>query len=169
MSKREFGKAIGDFQEVVRLDPKSAKARCNCATVRVVMGVYDKALADYNEALRLDPKNPHTYQGRASVWKAKRDYQKAVADLDEAILLSNSRDPWGFYGRGMVWSDKKEYDKAIADYSAALKLNPLEGYVYKRREHGVFPEKGLRKRPSRFRSSEKVGILSGDSILQLPY
>ena len=62
--KGEHDKAIADFPEAVRLDPKHAKAYCNRGGVYYVKGEHDKAIADFTEATRLDPKSAKAYYGR---------------------------------------------------------------------------------------------------------
>ena len=56
-AKKEYDKAIADYTEAIRLDPKNARAYTN----RGGLGrqeEYDKAIADFTEAIRLDPKMP---------------------------------------------------------------------------------------------------------------
>src|SRR5439155_983716 len=80
-------KAIVDYDEVIRLDPKDVYAYIyrGCAYER--KGDYDKAIADYDEAIRLDPKGAKAYEIRGAAYHDKGDYDKAIADYDEAIRL----------------------------------------------------------------------------------
>ena len=52
----EYDKAIADYTEAIRLNPKDAEERCNRGSVRYAKGEYDKAIADCTEAIRLDPR-----------------------------------------------------------------------------------------------------------------
>ncbi len=83
----EYDKAIADYDEVIRLDPKDVFAYIyrGCAYER--KGDYDKAIADYDEAIRLDPKGAKAYEIRGAAYHDKGDYDKAIADYDEAIRL----------------------------------------------------------------------------------
>src|SRR5438552_956098 len=62
----EYDKAIADYDEVIRLDPKDVFAYIyrGCAYER--QGDYDKAIADYDEAIRLDPKGAKAYEIRGA-------------------------------------------------------------------------------------------------------
>ena len=55
--KREYDKAIADYDEAIKLDPKNALAYSNRGDAWRMKGEYDKAIADYGEAIKLDPKN----------------------------------------------------------------------------------------------------------------
>ena len=54
--KGEFDKAIADFTESIRLDPRHAEVYRGRAYAYPKNGEFDKAIADYNEAIRLNPK-----------------------------------------------------------------------------------------------------------------
>ena len=61
VEKGELDKAIADFDEAIRLDPRSARAYANRGVVWRKKSELDKALADFNEAIRLDPRTPSVY------------------------------------------------------------------------------------------------------------
>ena len=53
--KKDYDKAIDDFTDAIRIDPKYATAYYNRGLVWKAKGDNDKAMADYDEAIRLDP------------------------------------------------------------------------------------------------------------------
>ncbi|MDR2589273.1 MAG: tetratricopeptide repeat protein [Spirochaetales bacterium] len=53
--KRDYDKAIADYGEAVRLEPRNAAAFCNRGTVFHAKGDYGRAAADLTEALKIDP------------------------------------------------------------------------------------------------------------------
>jgi Tfp pilus assembly protein PilF len=55
MSKGDHDRAIADFSEAIRLDPKHVNARLSRATSYRAKGDLARSLADYQEATRLDP------------------------------------------------------------------------------------------------------------------
>ena len=55
-SKGDNDRAIADYSEVIRLDPKFAPAYKNRGIAYLAKGDNDHATADYNDAIRLDPK-----------------------------------------------------------------------------------------------------------------
>ena len=52
---RATDKAIADYTEAIRLNPKDAAAHCDRGRAYADKGDLDKANADYTEAIRLDP------------------------------------------------------------------------------------------------------------------
>ena len=62
--KEEYDKAIADFTEVIRLDPKAAHAYTGRGGAWSERAEYDKAIADFTEAIRLDPKDADAYTDR---------------------------------------------------------------------------------------------------------
>jgi tetratricopeptide (TPR) repeat protein len=118
----ELDIAIADFNEAIRLNPKSAMAFNGRAIVWDAKRDYDKTIADYTEALRIDPKNAGLFYNRGIAWRKKNDYDKAIADYSEALRL-DPKFALALNNRGIAWAAKKEYDKAIADYNEAIRLD----------------------------------------------
>ena len=86
-AKGDYDRAIADFNEAIRLDPKSARAYGNRGNDYLAKGDYDHAIADYNEVIRLDPKSARAYNNRGGAYSAKGDRDRAIADHSEAIRL----------------------------------------------------------------------------------
>ena len=57
----DHDKAIADFSEAIRLDPKRADAYYGRGTAYGHKGEYDKAIADYSDAIRLAPPKADAY------------------------------------------------------------------------------------------------------------
>ena len=53
--KGQIDAAIADFDEAVRLDPRSAGALSNRGNAYIAKGQFDRSIIDYSEAIRLDP------------------------------------------------------------------------------------------------------------------
>jgi tetratricopeptide (TPR) repeat protein len=86
-AKREYDKAISDFNQAIQLDPKASGAFCGRGCAWHAKGEYDKAIKDFDEAIRLDPKCHEAFYGRGRAWHARGDYSKAIRDYDEAARL----------------------------------------------------------------------------------
>ncbi len=54
--RKDYDKALADYNKAIELDPKFATAYYNRGFVDADKKDYDKALADYNKAIELDPK-----------------------------------------------------------------------------------------------------------------
>lgn len=121
--KREYDRALADYDEAIRLDPRSAAYRNSRANVWRLKGDDAKALADYDEAVRLDPSYASALQNRGNFRLLRGEYDLAVADLTEAIRLDPA-DAMARDNRGSAWRAKGELDRALADFSEAIRLDP---------------------------------------------
>jgi tetratricopeptide (TPR) repeat protein len=119
--KKDFDKAVNDFDEAIRLDPKYVDAYEWRGLTWEVKKDYEKATKDFDEANRLRP-NAFLYFYASRLRMAKGDYDNAIKGLNEAIRL----DPNETYYcvRAEAWYSKKDYDKAIKDFDEAIVLDP---------------------------------------------
>ncbi len=129
LKKGEHDKAITDFTEAIRLDPKYEPAYNLRGIAWGKKGEYEKAIANFTEAIRLNPKNPKVYDARGLASLEKGELDKAIADCSEAIRL-NPKDADAYGTRGFAWRKKGEYDKAIADFNQAVAVNPKDAFAY---------------------------------------
>jgi tetratricopeptide (TPR) repeat protein len=123
LNKNDHDRAIADYTEAIRLDPKDGRVFNNRGFAYALKGEYDRAIADYNEAIRLNPKDAKAFNGRGLAYALNGEYDRAIADYNEAIRL-NPKEAQIFNGRGNAYSNKKEYDLAIADFSEAIRIAP---------------------------------------------
>jgi tetratricopeptide (TPR) repeat protein len=114
-----------DFEEAVRLLPRSAPARHNLGLLELREKAYEKAIKAFDEAIRLDPKYADAFAARASARRKKGNLDGALQDCEQAIRL-RPKDPSIFRDRAGVWMAKKEFDRAIQDYDEAIRLNPKD-------------------------------------------
>jgi tetratricopeptide (TPR) repeat protein len=83
----EYDKAIKDYDEGIRLDPRQAYAYVNRGDAWLEKAEYDKAIRDFNEAIRLDPDFAPAYLKRGLAWLKKKDNDRATLDFDKANRL----------------------------------------------------------------------------------
>ena len=69
--KGDTDRAIADYTEAIRLDPKYANAYHNRGLAYRDKGDTDRAIADYTEAIRLDPKYANAYNNRGVAYATK--------------------------------------------------------------------------------------------------
>ena len=118
-------KALGDFLEAIRLDPKDASAYHGCGLIRSRKDEYDGAIDDFTRAIGLEPGNAKAHLHRGYAWGNKGEYDNAIADFTEAIRLGRELDRVNAYCyRSRAWSDKGQLDKAEADFNEAIQLDP---------------------------------------------
>jgi tetratricopeptide (TPR) repeat protein len=89
--KGEHDKAIADYSEAIRLDPKNSEGYSGRGYGLQRKGEHDKAIADFTSAILLDPKDAEAYYDRALSWLMKNEYEKFTADFDEAVRLDPER------------------------------------------------------------------------------
>ena len=128
-SKGDFDRAIADFTEAIRLDPKYAEAYYIRGVAYGNKGDLDRAIADYSEAIRLDPKLAAAYNNRGNAYKNKGDLDRAITDYSEAIRLAPGYDI-AYFNRGRAYYLKRDFDRAIADYTESLRINPQRRSSY---------------------------------------
>ena len=125
--KSERDRAIADYSEAIRLNPKDAVAFNNRGNLWKDKRDLDRAFADYNEAIRLNPKYSMAYNNRGLAWNAKRDLDRAISDYDEAIRLDPKYAP-AYNNRGIAWKDKGQLDArslTMMSQSVSIQKTPL--------------------------------------------
>ena len=68
-ARRQYDAALADFDEALRLDPKSVYALHSRGLTRSGMAEYDRAIAEFDEAIRLDPNHAWAYTNRGWAWR----------------------------------------------------------------------------------------------------
>jgi tetratricopeptide (TPR) repeat protein len=131
-NNKDYDKAIEDYDEAIRLDPKDAWAFLFRGNAWLNKNKYDKAIADYDEAIRLDLKETTAFHNRGIAWFNKSDNDKAIQDFDETIRL-DPKCAAAFCIRGDAWVRKDDYDKAIKDLTEAIRLDQKQGIYYLKR------------------------------------
>jgi tetratricopeptide (TPR) repeat protein len=129
VAKKDFARAIVDFDESLRLNPKNSVALINRGAAWLLRGETDKAIADLDVAISLDPKNPAIFSSRGAMWRQLREFNKSIADLNEAIALEPKQSQ-AYNNRALTWKDAGDYDRAIADLNEAIRINPADEKAY---------------------------------------
>ena len=86
--KHDYDRAIADYDEAIRLDPKYDPAFNNRGAAYLAKGGHDRAIADLNEAIRLDPRDSGQYLNRGLANLYSGSLPKALADLNQSIELN---------------------------------------------------------------------------------
>jgi tetratricopeptide (TPR) repeat protein len=136
-TKGDNDRAIGDYTEAVRLNPKDPVAYDNRGTAWRDKGDLDRALADYNRAIALNSNNVIAYNNRGNVRAEKGDNKSAVADYTEAIRL-DPKYAVAYVNRGLAWYAVGDNTRAIADSVEAIRLDPNNAMAYRIRGYAGF-------------------------------
>jgi tetratricopeptide (TPR) repeat protein len=119
--KGDFAGGLVDFNHVLQIDAKSAKALSNRGLCQAGLKQFDKALLDFTKSLEIDPRHTYAFMGRGDVHLARREYEEAIKAYSLAID-SNPLQPASHALRGIAWMMKVEYAQAHPDFDRAIKL-----------------------------------------------
>ncbi|WP_371377508.1 tetratricopeptide repeat protein [Sporomusa aerivorans] len=117
--KNQLALALAQYNQALRLNPRSAFASSNRGQVYFDMGDFDKALADFSQALALNPRLAAAYIGRGFVYIKKGQWQPAMNDFDQAVGLA-PESALSYYGRALCYTAVNEKQKAGRDFQFFL-------------------------------------------------
>jgi lipoprotein NlpI len=130
--KRQYDRAIQDFDQEIRLEPNNAGAFNNRGTVYNAMVQFDQAIQDFDQAIRLYPNDAVAFNNRGLAYEGKDQYDRAIQDLDQAIRLDPNL-AVAFENRGDAYFLKGQYDQAIRDFGQVVELEPNSAKAFSRR------------------------------------
>ena len=120
--KGEYDRAIGDYNQAIRINAKFATAYNNRAIAYDTKGDYDRAIADYEQAIKLKP-SAETYFNRGNAHLGKSHYDHAIDDYNQAIKLKADFAA-AFDNRCWARAVVGILKPALADCNEALRLVP---------------------------------------------
>jgi tetratricopeptide (TPR) repeat protein len=121
--KANYGQAIDDFNEAIRLVPDNANAFNNRGVAYRNMGDLDRAVADYDQAIRIKPDYVAAFYNRGLALTDKREYAKAISDFT-AVLRVDPKNPAVLYRRGTAYLNSGEIEAGNADLAEATAIKP---------------------------------------------
>jgi lipoprotein NlpI len=87
-AKGDLDRAIADFDDAIRLNPKDKEAVSNRGNAYRTKGDFGRAIVDYDQLVQLDAKNARAYFHRARFYWQIGSLTKSLTDLDQAIQLN---------------------------------------------------------------------------------
>jgi large subunit ribosomal protein L24 len=118
-----YGSAIKDFDEVIRLRPQDPEGYNNRCWVRAIIGDLQSALNDCNVALQLHPRYADAFDSRGMINLKSGQLGKAIADYDAALRLDPRR-PSSLYGRGIAKIRNNNPASGNVDIDKAKSMQP---------------------------------------------
>ncbi|MEN3374985.1 MAG: hypothetical protein V7604_340, partial [Hyphomicrobiales bacterium] len=126
--KGDHDKAIADFDEALKLEPKNASIYNNRGNARGDKGESDAATADFEAALKINPRYAAAYFNRGNALAAKGETERALKDYDAAIK-NNKRNVNAYIARGALFLASGASAKARADMKQATRIAPKNAYA----------------------------------------
>lgn len=128
--KRDYDRAIADYTEVIRLEPRDFKAYYNRGSIfKEHKHDFARAIADLDEAIRLEQRFASSYNNRGVAHHLSGHHDLAVSDFT-AVLRVNPGHPLAHHNRGIVHFALGNFGQAAEDHRAAMDRvsAPFDGY-----------------------------------------
>ena len=123
LAHQQYDRAIADFSESLRREPRNAGALNNRGQAAYLKGDYPTAVKDFSAAITIEPKNFLALNNRALALIELNQLPAAMKDVQAALALVPDY-PEALNNRGVVNQKLERYDAAIADFTAALRIDP---------------------------------------------
>ena len=128
MHRGDNVRAIADFDQAAKLDPKSAWAPADRALAHLNLHQLDTAQKDAEQAAALDPDNYVVWQARGTIALTKGKFADAVAAFDK-VLASQPNDGFSLGQRAVANQMLGHNDKAFADADQLIGLGDDSAFV----------------------------------------
>ena len=120
--------AVKEFQKAIELDPESAHAHDNLATVLAEKGQLLEALFEYVAAVRADPESPTAHHYLAS-FLAGQGYELAIGEYRQA-LENEFEFPDAHLNLAMALADRGMLEEAVAELEIAHRQAPDDEMIH---------------------------------------
>jgi tetratricopeptide (TPR) repeat protein len=124
----DLERAVHDFSEAIRLDPKYQDGYLARGQTYFKLGQTERSIADYSAVLAQAPEHAATFRARGMAYLYLGKNDLALADLSKAIELAE-HDPrllapielfYARRSRGALYDSKQQYDLEAADCTALI-------------------------------------------------
>lgn len=130
-SKNQIEKAISDYKNAIKLDPKNGEYLINLGATYAKAQQFDKALDAINRGLKLSPGNQNAYLNRSIIYLMRGEYNKQIEDL-KAYLKNSPNSPDIWYEMGRAYMNIRQFPKALEAFNKALQYNKKGEYYHER-------------------------------------
>jgi tetratricopeptide (TPR) repeat protein len=130
----EYDRAIADYTEVLRLDPKDGQAYCERGETYLSADRFNLALKDFDSALKLNPNDAQARTGLAWALFGKNDLSAGSDELKLALQRdSKAQHVHSLHGAFLI--KQGHLPEALAAYAEAIRLEP--------NYYGAYVDRGL--------------------------
>lgn len=125
--------ALREYEEVLRLDPRSAEAHYNMGRIYAIQDDFTKAQRELEAAIQLDANYMEAYNALGFAVEALGDDAAALQDYQTAIRLNEDRHgkfDAPYVNLGGYYNRRGQLDLAVEYANKALALNPRSDLAY---------------------------------------
>jgi tetratricopeptide (TPR) repeat protein len=115
----DFDRAVADYTEIIRLEPKSAKAYADRSEAWRLKGDLDSALADQDQAIQLEPEDGLGFLLRGDILRYKGEFKRALADYEQALRVEPDFVA-AVTGIGLTYEKMGDLARARAEFEKAV-------------------------------------------------
>ena len=110
-----------DFEQLLKINPKSSDARIGLAALMKLRGYYTEAIDLYTQVIRVNPEQTSLYLNRGEAYLLNRRLNKADEDVAKALEL-DPKDPLVYVLRAKLKLARYEKEDASRDLDRAVSL-----------------------------------------------
>ncbi len=123
IDNRQFDRAIGICQEILKRNPKSESAYGNWGTCLIMQKRYDEAIEKFKKVLEINPNSQNAYLNWGICCKKQGRYDEAIKTLKKSLEIAPTSED-AFWHLGYCLMPSKQYDEAIDNFKKALEIDP---------------------------------------------
>lgn len=149
--RNDPGRALAEFQQAARFDPRSAALHNRLAYHYYIEGMDHKTIEELRKALEADPANVEVRSTLASLYASQGDYSKAQREYLKILSVDPKNEEARYYLAGVLAAQNKN-EEAVETYRTILKKNPRSatahydmGLVYTKRGDVKKAEQAFRR------------------------
>jgi tetratricopeptide (TPR) repeat protein len=124
-SQGRWEAAAGEYQKILKIDPRSVSALNALGALSVRQGNFKEGISYYHQALKIKPQEFGTNLNLGIALIKMQDYKAAASALEKAVEI----DPSSFQGQellGVALIGQDEYAQAIPPLEKAMALEPRD-------------------------------------------
>jgi Flp pilus assembly protein TadD len=122
LSRKQAGKAVGDFTKLMRVSPYHWNIRYRLAYALLEQKTFAGALREYNGLLFVYPHSVEALIGRSQVFLATGKTKLAIADIKRAISYSPERSASYHYKLGIAYKQLGDTKSAKDEITLSKKM-----------------------------------------------
>jgi len=155
LQKGNLAKAIDEFNQTLKLDPKNEHAHRGLGMCFQHNKQFNRAIDEFRRVLEINPSNKYAHIGLANCYKSLRQFDQAIAEFNEAVKI-NPESEHIHQTLGFCYKDSKQFDKAIDEFRQVLKINPKNEHGYLGFGFCYFEQREIEKAIEKFDQALKV-------------